>query len=88
MGEKMRRLLPPDKAVLETQISGVVYRQQKDGTIHADDHDYSALKKAGYTEPMAGGFAKAAGWVCLNCGFHGYFKLCGKCKSENTERGK
>lgn len=87
----MKRLVPPDKAVVETGIprrggGESVYRMQKDGTIHVADSDYAALRKAGYTEPNAGGFAKAAGWVCNECGFHGYFKKC-KCGSEDTRRG-
>ena len=81
----MKRLLPPDKAAIETQIGSRVYAMQKDGTVHVSDADAKKLKQAGYTSPNAGGFAKAAGWVCGDCGFHGYFKQC-KCGSENTHR--
>lgn len=81
------RLVPPDKAVLETQVPrGVVYRMQKDGTIHADERDVKALRQAGYTQASLGGFARAAGWVCRVCHHHGYFKKC-KCGSEDTVRG-
>jgi hypothetical protein len=87
----MKRLLPPDKAAVETGVprrggGEVVYKMQRDGTIHVNDSDYKALKAAGYTEPSLGGFARAAGWVCEDCGFHGYFRRC-KCGSENTVRG-
>jgi hypothetical protein len=87
MGEHMKRLVPPDKAVLEGQIGNVVYRQQKDGTMHIDDKVADAFKREGWTEANLGGFARAKGWVCQDCGFHGYFKKCGKCGSENMERG-
>lgn len=80
----MKRLLPPDKAVVETGIprrngGESVYRMRKDGTIHVPDSDVRALKQAGYTEPAAGGFAKAEGFICGVCGFHGYFRKCGRC---------
>jgi hypothetical protein len=88
----MKRLLPPDKAVLETGVprangGETVYRQHRDGTIHVADADVRALKQAGYTTPSAGGFARSHGWRCDDCGFHGYFRLCGRCKGENTRRG-
>lgn len=87
----MRRLVPPDKAVVETGVprrggGEVVYAMRKDGTIHVSDSDYDVLRKNGYTEPNLGGFARAAGWVCNDCSFHGYFKKC-KCGSENTVEG-
>jgi hypothetical protein len=84
----MKRLVAPDRAVVEGQIGNVVYRQQKDGTMHVDDHHAAALKREGWFEPNAGGFAKAKGWVCDDCGFHGYFKKCGKCGSESMTKGK
>lgn len=86
----MKRLFPPDKAAVETGIprpggGESVYRMRKDGTIHVPDSDAKALKAAGYTEPSVGGFAKAEGWMCRDCGHHGYFRKC-KCGSENTRR--
>lgn len=88
----MKKLVPPDKAVIETGVprrggGESVYRMQKDGTIHVADSDYAALRKAGYSDPSAGGFCRAAGWICNECGFHGFFKKCGRCKSEDTRRG-
>jgi hypothetical protein len=89
----MKRLVPPDKAVVETGVprpggGESVYRMRRDGTIHVSDADAKMLKKAGYTEPSLGGFARAAGWICDECGFHGYFRKCGKCGSENTHKGQ
>jgi hypothetical protein len=84
----MKRLVAPDKAVKEGQIGGVIYPVQKDGTMHIDDAHAAAFKREGWAEPNAGGFARAAGWVCQECGFHGYFKKCGRCQSENMVRGK
>lgn len=88
----MKRLLPPDRAAVETGVprpggGEVVYRMQRDGTVHVSDADARLLKKAGYSEPQAGGFARAAGWICNACGFHGFFKKCGRCGSENMTRG-
>lgn len=88
----MKRLVPPDKAVIETGVprSGggeVVYRMKKDGTVHVSDGDAALLKKAGYTEPNVGGWIKAAGFVCNDCGWRGFFRKCGKCSSENSRRG-
>lgn len=88
----MKRLLPPDKAAIETGVpraggGEVVYRMRKDGTVHVSDRDAKLLKKAGYTEPQIGGFARAAGWICEACGFHGYFRKCGKCGSLDTRKG-
>lgn len=87
----MKRMVPPDRAVVETGVprpggGEAVYRMRKDGTIHVSDSDAKMLKKAGYIEASIGGFARAAGWICNDCGFHGYFKKC-KCGSENTRRG-
>jgi hypothetical protein len=84
----MKRLVPPDKAVAETQVGSRLYRQMKDGTVHANDADVKVLKEAGFFEPNAGGFAKTKGWVCDDCGFHGYFKVCGKCGSEEMKQPK
>jgi hypothetical protein len=84
----MKRLVPPDKAVIETQVGSRLYKRNKDGTVHVSDADAKALKKEGFFEPNAGGFAKAAGWICEACGFHGYFKKCGKCGSEEMKRPK
>jgi hypothetical protein len=84
----MRRLVPPDKAAIETQVGSRLYTMGKDGTVRVSDADAKALKQAGYTEPNAGGFAKADGWVCQDCGFHGFFKKCGKCGSEDMKRPK
>ena len=64
----------------------VVYRMQKDGTVHVSESDAKLLKKAGYSEPNAGGFARAKGWICQDCHFHGYFKVCGRCGSEDMKR--
>jgi len=81
------RLLPPDRAVVETEVPrGIIYRMGKDGTIDADERDVKTLRKAGYAPPQLGGFARAAGWICQDCHFHGYFKKC-KCGSENTVKG-
>lgn len=87
----MKRMVPPDRAVVETGIPRAgggesVYRMRRDGTIHVPDSDAAMLKKAGYIEAQVGGFARAAGWICNECGFHGYFKKC-KCGSEDTRRG-
>lgn len=87
----MKRLVPPDKAVVETGVpraggGEVVYRQRRDGTVHVSDSDAKLLKKAGFTEPNAGGWVKARGWVCQSCGFHALFKKCGKCGSEDMKR--
>lgn len=82
----MKRMLPPDKAAVETQIGQRVYAMRKDGTVHVSDAEAKALKAAGYTEAQIGGFARAKGWVCQDCYFHGYFKKCGKCGSDNVKR--
>lgn len=82
----MKRLVPPDRAVAETQVGSRLYRQMKDGTVHANDADVKVLKQAGFSEPNAGGFAKTEGFVCDDCGFHGYFRKCGKCGNEQMKR--
>jgi hypothetical protein len=82
----MKRMVPPDRTVVETQIGSRLYTMGKDGTVRVNDADAKALKAAGYTQANAGGFAKALGWICQDCYFHGYFKVCGKCGSEKMKR--
>jgi len=84
----MQRLVPPDKAVIETEVgrTGRIYKMQKDGTVHVRDDDAKLLLKAGYVRPSLGGFARSAGWICQDCHHHGYFRRC-KCGSENTVKG-
>ena len=87
----MKRLLPPSGQAVETGVprpggGESVYRMQKDGTVHVADSDAAVLKQAGYTEPNAGGWIRASGWVCDDCGFHGFFRKCGKCGGVNTHK--
>ena len=87
----MKRMLPPSGAAIETSIprpggGESIYRMQKDGTVHVSDADAKTLRKAGYTEASAGGWVQAAGWVCDDCGFHGFFRRCGRCGGENTRK--
>ncbi len=76
----MSRLLPPGTGCREMQIEegGLVYAQQRDGTLHVDNKRHERLLRAVGATP-AGMFAhRARGWRC-SCGFLSYFKRCGRC---------
>lgn len=90
----MKRLVAPDSAVVESSVQGarsgaeVVYRRQKDGAIHVNnDSHIKAFKSMGYREAHAISGVRASGWVCNICGFHGFFKKCGRCGGTDTVKG-
>jgi len=44
-----------------------------------DPKHIKALKESGFVPASLGGVDRARARVCGGCGFHGYFKTCGRC---------
>ena len=73
----MGKMLAPDRQCRETEVAGRVYRGNRfdvTNPTHA-----AIMRSAGYIDPGPGGATKAAGYVCGDCGFRGFFRTCGRC---------
>lgn len=84
----MTRLLAPDKACLEMEVRGRVYRQRGgDGPIVVDDPAHARLlKAAGATELCTGFAGSRGGFRCDGCGRLNHFRRCGRCGSDDSTR--
>lgn len=76
----MPRLLSPDDKCV--QVDDVRTGRRYTGTTVnvTDPSAIRALKEVGYT--VAGISAtpvRSGGYACVSCGFHGFFKVCGRC---------
>jgi hypothetical protein len=57
------------------------------GSFDVDPADVGlVVKMGGAVASLTGATRAALGWRCQDCGFGSYFRLCGRCKSENTVR--
>lgn len=77
----MARLLSPDDACISVDVPFGRAKRYDGRSIEVSDPVHArALKQAGYTMADAGGRpSKSAGFECLSCGFHSFFKLCSRC---------
>lgn len=84
----MARLLSPDDACIGVDVPTTRGTARYDGrTIDVTNPLHArALKAVGYTVAGSGVPARAAGYSCGECGFKGWFNVCGKCGSP-CERG-
>jgi len=82
-----------DRRAVEVQVegarTGVVrsYRADRKGFLEVNNaSDAKALKESGFVEASLMGVADAGtGRICENCGFNGFFKLCGRCGHETDD---
>jgi hypothetical protein len=76
----MTTLLAPDAACVEiTAPSGLTYKADHGRYEVADDADAKAMRKAGCFVPVRA--PRTPGRRC-DCGFVGYFIICGRCGGE------
>ena len=83
----MSRYVAPDKGVRETVIGNKTYQPDKGGIYNVENASHGrAMKAEGYFEaslnPYAGGDNKR-GFTCVECGFNGWFRKCGRCGHES-----
>jgi len=88
----MGRMVAPDKRVAETQINGQTYRPDKSGIYNVESSSHrAAMKREGFFEasltPVSDGDNKR-GFTCVECGFGGWFRKCGRCGHESTQIAK
>lgn len=88
----MARLVAPNDTMREVDIEGAYtgrktrYGWGKDGTVHVDNPAHvKALRQAGFTVAGVSSAGGRGGFVCADCGFHSWFKLCSKCGGEGVK---
>jgi hypothetical protein len=82
----MGRYVAPDKGVKETVIGGKKYNPDKGGIYNVDNKRHADLmKREGYFEAALNPYAEGdrqRGFTCVQCGFDGWFRKCGRCGHE------
>jgi hypothetical protein len=85
----MTRMVAPDKGVKETTIGNRAYRPDRGGIYHVSNPQHvAAMKREGYFEASLNPVSAAdrnRGYKCVECGFDGWFRKCGRCGHENTK---
>lgn len=87
----MAKYFASDKRAVEVQIEGVrtgatrTLRVGKDGLYEVNDKQTAkALEQSGFVQASLMGVGSAgSGYLCKNCGFNGWFAVCGKCGTDN-----
>lgn len=78
----MARLLSPDDKCVQVDVPTVMGNRRYSGqTIDVTSPSHErVLRRLGYTvADVAAAPGRAKGYTCGACGFHGYFKVCGRC---------
>jgi hypothetical protein len=83
----MTKLVAPDKGVKETDIGHRRYKVDRGGLYSVESKsDIKAMKAEGYFEaslnPVTHG-DRNRGFTCVQCGFNGWFRKCGRCGIES-----
>jgi hypothetical protein len=82
----MGRYVAPDKGVKETVIGGVKYNPDKSGIYNVESKRHGDLmKREGYFEASLNPYSEGdqqRGFTCVQCGFNGWFRKCGRCGHE------
>lgn len=82
----MGRFVAPDRGVRETVIGGSKYNPDKGGIYHVENKRHQELmKKEGYFEASLNPYSEGdrqRGFTCVQCGFDGWFRKCGRCGHE------
>jgi hypothetical protein len=83
----MGRFVAPDRGVKETVIGGKKYNPDKGGIYNVDNANHgAAMKREGFFEASLNPYAQGdyrRGFSCVECGFDGWFRKCGRCGHEN-----
>ena len=85
----MGRYVAPDRGVKETVIGGRKYNPDKSGIYNVENKAHQkAFKAEGFFEaalnPISSQDSKR-GFSCVECGFEGWFRKCGRCGYESQE---
>ena len=85
----MTRIIAPSKGVKETDIGHARYTVNKQGVYEVNNPSHiRAMKAEGYFEASLNPYAKGdleKGFTCVECGFNGWFRICGRCGHETSE---
>ena len=83
----MARYVAPDKGVKETVIGNKTYRPDKGGIYNVESAGHArAMKAEGYFEASLNPYShgdRKRGFTCVQCGFEGWFRKCGRCGCED-----
>lgn len=85
----MPKIVAPDRRVAETVVNGQTYRPEKNGLYNVDSpSDVRAMKAEGFFEASLNPYSSGdrnRGFTCVECGFDGWFRKCGRCGHESNE---
>jgi hypothetical protein len=84
----MPRIVAPDKGVKETVVGGKTYSVDKKGIYNVESPSaIRAMKAEGFFEASLNPYSsgdRARGFTCVECGFDGWFRKCGRCGHESN----
>jgi len=84
----MRRMVAPDRGVRETVVGNTTYQPSKNGIYAVESSKHAdAMKREGFFEASLNPISKddgQKGYCCVECGFNGWFRKCGRCGHEST----
>lgn len=82
----MSKIIPPDRGVKETVIGGKSYYQSRKGSFEVTNPRHvKAMKAEGFFEASLNPYNSGdntKGFTCVECGFNGWFRKCGRCGHE------
>lgn len=85
----MGRWVAPDKRVQETVIGGRKYNPDKSGIYNVESSSHAAaMKREGFFEASLNPYSEGdrqRGFSCVQCGFNGWFRKCGRCGHESSD---
>ena len=85
----MGRYVAPDRGVRETVIGGRKYNPDKSGIYNVENKAHGeAMKREGFFEAALNPYShgdRQRGFTCVQCGFDGWFRKCGRCGHEATD---
>lgn len=86
----MSRYVAPDKGVKETVIGGKTYNPDRGGIYNVESTTHAAaMKREGFFEASLNPYSQGdnqRGFTCVQCGFDGWFRKCGRCGHENESK--
>jgi hypothetical protein len=85
----MARWVAPDRGVKETVIGGQSYFTDRQGIYNVENKAHQkAMKAEGFFEASLNPISaqdRTRGFTCVECGFEGWFRKCGRCGYESQE---
>jgi hypothetical protein len=82
----MGRYVAPDRGVKETVIGGKSYFPDRSGIYNVESPSAGkAMKAEGFFEASLNPYSAGdlqRGFTCVECGFNGWFRKCGRCGIE------